>query len=101
MEAATGGEAIRRFQESPTDPVLTDMDIPDGDGVEVIRQLRADYPAVKILAVSDSNGADQLRIDAYQLGADAMLRKPVGVDELRAAVALCVQHCQERRRPLH
>ena len=97
LEAATGGEGIRRFRESPTDLVMADMDIPDEDGMKVIRQLRADYPDVKILAVSDSKDPDPLRIDAYQLGADAMLPKPVGVDELRAAVALCVQHCEERR----
>ena len=96
LEAATGGEGIRRFRESPTDLVVTDMNIPDGDGMKVICQLRAYYPAVKILAVSDPNGGEPLRIDAYQLGADAVLRKPVGVNELRATVALCIQHCQER-----
>ena len=97
MEAATGREGIRRYRESPTDLVMADMDMPDGGGVDIIRQLRADYPRVKILGVSDTKSPDQPRIDAYQLGADAMLSKLVGVEELRAAVALCVQHCEERR----
>jgi CheY-like chemotaxis protein len=90
-EASTGWEGIRRFRESPTDLVMTDMDMPDGDGEDVIRQLRAEYPSVKILAVSGSKGAEELRSVAQRWGADAMLPKPVGVDELRAAVALSLQ----------
>jgi DNA-binding response OmpR family regulator len=91
QEASTGWEGIRRFRESPTDLVMTDMDMPDGDGEDVIRQLRADYPSVKILAVSGSKGTEELRSAAQRWGADAMLPKPVGVDELRAAVALSLQ----------
>ena len=90
-EASTGGEGMRRFRESPADLVMADMDMPHGDGEDVIRQLRADYPSVKILAVSESKGADELRSEAQHLGADAMLPKPVGVDELRAAVALSLE----------
>jgi CheY-like chemotaxis protein len=98
-EASTGWEGIRRFRESPTDLVMTDMDMPHGDGADVIRQLRADYPAVRILAVSGSKGVDEIRSEAQQLGADAMLPKPVGVDELRAAVALSLQGRRETRLP--
>jgi two-component system, chemotaxis family, chemotaxis protein CheY len=90
-EASTGWEGIRRYRQSPTDLVMTDMDMPDGDGEDVIRQLRADYPDVKILAVSGSKGTEELRSVAQRWGADAMLPKPVGVDELRAAVALSLQ----------
>jgi CheY-like chemotaxis protein len=90
-EASTGWEGIRRYRQSPTDLVMTDMDMPDGDGEDVIRQLRAEYPSVKILAVSGSKGAEELRSVAQRWGADAMLPKPVGVDELRAAVALSLQ----------
>ena len=91
QEASTGWDGIRQFRQSPTDLVMTDMDMPHGDGAEVIRQLRADYPGVKILAVSGSKGADELRSEAHHWGADAMLPKPVGVDELLAAVALSLQ----------
>jgi CheY-like chemotaxis protein len=37
QEASTGWEGIRRFRESPADLVMTDMDMPHGDGPEVIR----------------------------------------------------------------
>ncbi len=99
QEASTGWEGIRRFRESPADLVMTDIDMPHGDGVDIIRQLRADYPAVKILAVSGSKGADELRSEAQHLGADAMLPKPVGVDELRVAVALSLHGRREKALP--
>jgi DNA-binding NarL/FixJ family response regulator len=46
---------------------------------------------VKILAVSGSKSADELLSEAQHCGADAMLPKPVGIDELRAAVALSLE----------
>lgn len=90
-EAATGWEGIRRYREAPTDLVLTDVDMPGGTGMDVVRQLRADYPGVKILVVSGTNAADELRREAHRLAVDAILGKPVGVEELRRAVALVVQ----------
>jgi CheY-like chemotaxis protein len=89
VEAADGREGIRRFRESPTDLVITDMPMPDGDSSEVIRELRAGYPRLKILAVSDSQKPDEFSEPLPQ-GADAMLCKPLGVSDLRAAVAHCL-----------
>ena len=98
QEASTGWEGIRRFRESPTDLVMTDMDMPHGDGTDVIRSLRADFPDVKILVVSGSKRAEDMRSEAQRLGADAIVPKPLGVDELRAAVALSLQG--RRKKPL-
>jgi CheY-like chemotaxis protein len=89
QEASTGWEGIRRFRESPTDLVMTDMDMPHGDGVDVIRELRADYPSVKILAVSGSKQPDEFS-EALRLGAVAMLGKPFGAHDLREAVVHCL-----------
>ena len=43
VEAASGHEGIRLFNESPTDAVITDVHMSDGDGLEVIRDLRVGY----------------------------------------------------------
>jgi CheY-like chemotaxis protein len=87
MEAANGRDGIRRFHESPTDVVITDLSMPAGEGVEVIRALRSDRPSVKILAVSGSKAEDEQLSEAQRFGADALLIKPLGVGELREAVA--------------
>ena len=92
VEAENGQQGIRCFRESPTDVVITDMYMPQGDGLEVIRQLRPAYPALKILAVSGSGGTENLLSKARGFGADAILSKPVGVEELRATMANLLDH---------
>ena len=87
MEASNGGDALRRFHDSPADVVITDLSMPAGDGVEVIRALRSNRPSVKIVAVAGLKAADEELGDAQRLGADALLIKPLGVGELREAVA--------------
>ena len=89
VEAMDGPDGLRRFRESPTDLVITDMYMSCGDGLAVIRELRAGYPTLKILAVSGSERPDESS-EALRLGAVAMLSKPLGVGELRAAVAQCL-----------
>jgi CheY-like chemotaxis protein len=87
MEASNGRDGIRRFHESPADVVITDLSMPAGEGVEVIRALRSDRPSVKILAVAGLKAEDEELGESQRLGADALLIKPLGVGELREAVA--------------
>ena len=89
VDAVDGREGIRRFHESPTDLVITDMSMPRGAGLTVIRELRADDPTVKILAVSGSARPDEFS-EALRLGALGVLSKPFGTEELRGAVARCL-----------
>ena len=51
-EASTGSEGIRLFRERPSDVVITDMYMPDGDGFEVMRTLRREVPPPKIIVIS-------------------------------------------------
>jgi CheY-like chemotaxis protein len=86
-EALSGHQGIRLFRESPTDAVITDMHMADGDGLEVIQHLRQGYPHLKILAVSGADAEDTLLRTAQVLGANSILLKPFGVEELHAAVS--------------
>ncbi len=99
VEAATSQDGIRRFRDSPTDLVIADMYLSDEDGSTVIRELRADYPSLKILAVSGAQGPNEPLGEATQLGADMMLFKPLGVRELRAGVAQCLVGRKENTAP--
>ena len=89
-EAVDGWEGIDRFRDSPTDLVITDMDMPRGDGLTVIRELQADDPTVKILTLSGSAGPGESS-EALRLGGHAMLAKPFSTDDLREAVALYIR----------
>lgn len=84
-EAENGREALKLFRVEAPAVVVTDLIMPEMEGIETILELRALSEGVKILAVSGSE--PRLLDDAEALGADASLRKPFTVDQLRQAVA--------------
>lgn len=73
----TGTEGVARYRELSPDLVLTDMHMPEMDGAEVIRAIRAINPNARIIAVSGASSfysMDYFRI-AKEVGADAVVRK--------------------------
>ncbi|MSP63229.1 MAG: response regulator [Myxococcales bacterium] len=88
-DAPDGKKGIELFREEGADVVVTDLIMPEKEGIETIIELRAVSPGVRILAVSgaDVRGHDGRLLDAEALGADASLAKPFTVDQLRNAVA--------------
>lgn len=69
--------------------VITDIFMPDTDGVEVIRALRRECPGTPIIAMSGNTlmGHPQMMLSvASVLGADAVLTKPFSLDELKGAL---------------
>jgi DNA-binding response OmpR family regulator len=81
--AANGVEGLRTFRAAPFDLIVTDLFMPEKEGIETIIELRRDFPTVKILAIS-GGATGQLRM-AQMLGADKFLRKPFQLAELTAA----------------
>ena len=78
LVAADGRIGLRVFGASKFDLVITDMLMPDMDGIEIVRTLRAYRSAVKIIAISGGGALDHgdLLGTALRLGADATLSKP-------------------------
>jgi len=94
LEATTGGEAVELATEQAADLVLMDIQMPDVDGVEALRLLRADErtAAIPVLAVTaQAMQGDRERFLAE--GFDGYLSKPVNVGELLGTVR---QHCDGR-----
>jgi CheY-like chemotaxis protein len=88
-EARNGKEGTRLYRSVAADLVLTDLIMPEKEGIETIMDLRKDFPGVKIIAMSGGgrvSAADYLRI-AQQVGAGRILSKPFSEDELRLAIA--------------
>jgi two-component system, chemotaxis family, chemotaxis protein CheY len=82
--AGNGKEAISALKQQPVDLVITDIYMPDCDGIELLKYMKTNYPHVKSIAVS---GGDPqfLKVSEY-LGADKILRKPYGNEDLRQMI---------------
>jgi len=84
VTAGNGKEALRRLAESPMDLVITDLIMPESEGIETIAAVRKRWPAVKIIAMSGGgrqSPTPYLAV-AATLGADATLAKPFQRAEL-------------------
>lgn len=86
--AADGRVGLRAFGKGQFDVVITDILMPDMDGVETVRTLRAFSASVKILAISGGGAMDHGDVlsTAIRLGADATLPKPFSVPVLLATI---------------
>ena len=84
-----GNEAVASYRERPADLVITDLIMPDKEGIETIRDLRREVPAAKIIAMSGGgrNTRDIYLKLATQLGAAQVLSKPFSHQELLDAIA--------------
>jgi len=84
FEAVNGKDAIAHFKPSITDLVITDIIMPEEDGLKVIMKLRELKPGIKIIAISGGGKAgpgSYLKL-AKALGADAVFSKPFSINDL-------------------
>jgi CheY-like chemotaxis protein len=98
-EACDGREALRFLKSQRPDLILTDIVMPNGDGIEVIAANRQLPHPAKLIAMSGAGGLgpDYLKV-ALELGADYALKKPFRTTELRAAIAACLGADSPERR---
>jgi DNA-binding response OmpR family regulator len=85
LTARNGQEALGYLNGHPVDVVLTDLFMPEMDGIETIARLRKQFPDIRVVAMSGRPGVDYLSV-ARELGVACTLRKPFEIDELLAAL---------------
>jgi CheY-like chemotaxis protein len=87
-EAPDGIEGIRRYRENPADLIITDLIMPNKDGIGMIIDLKKEFPKVKIIAMSGGgvNRPEGYLDGAKKLGAVRTLTKPIDRDEMLKAV---------------
>ncbi len=88
-----GNAAIERYRTTPTDLVITDLIMPDIDGLEVIQQLRRINPGVRVLAISGGGRveAEEYLSVARKFGAVEVLPKPFTGQELKNCVEAALE----------
>jgi len=100
LAASDGKEGLKLCRQQRVDLVITDLVMPEKEGVETIMELRRDFPHVKIIAMSGggSIAPENYLHMAQMLGAQRTLRKPFTPNEMLEAVRELVDHtsCLER-----
>jgi two-component system chemotaxis response regulator CheY len=98
VTANDGAAGIEAFHNQPPDVVIVDIIMPHGNGVEVIKKIRASYPGARILAITGGGNfgpsgykpwavvTEAYLASATESGADAVMRKPFYRADLIAAV---------------
>ena len=88
LEVGTAGsraEAADHLRRGPVDLVLTDVQLPDGDGLEILRHVKSASPETAVVVMT-AYGTTEMAVAARKLGAEAYILKPFDVDELRIVV---------------
>ena len=87
-EAANGSIGVKLFRQHPFDLVLTDIVMPDKEGLEMITELTRDFPGIKIIALSGGGrvGPQSYLEMAKLLGASRTMAKPFKKSDLIDAV---------------
>lgn len=88
LEAEDGKVGCKTFRESPADLIITDLFMPVQDGLETIVNLKEDFPALKVIAISGGTrgGTFDFLPIAKSLGAVETLKKPFSYEDLLKTV---------------
>lgn len=87
--AGTGSDALKLAASQPPDLIVLDLGLPDIEGTEVCRRIRAES-AVPIVVLS-ARGSEADKVSALDLGADDYVTKPFGPEELLARIRVALR----------
>jgi two-component system KDP operon response regulator KdpE len=95
--AGTGGDALRLARTQPPDLIVLDLGLPDVEGTDVCRRIRAES-AVPIVVLS-ARGGESDKVSALDLGADDYVTKPFGPEELLARIRVALRRVFSAEEP--
>lgn len=84
-EAYTGNEVLSQLKQRAVDLILMDINMPELDGIDATRKLKAQYPQVKVLILTMYNKPEFIR-NLMEVGADGYILKNTGKEELLEAI---------------
>jgi two-component system KDP operon response regulator KdpE len=90
IDAPNGKAALEALVNKP-DLVILDLGLPDMQGMDLLRRIRAQNEGVPIVVLS-SRGDEAAKVAALDLGADDYVTKPFGMDELLARIRAALRH---------
>jgi DNA-binding response OmpR family regulator len=84
--AVNGRAGMQQYRAKPADLVITDLFMPDQEGLETIKLLRLEFPDVRIIAISGKPAGETMLSVAKRIGATEVMSKPFLPDELLKVV---------------
>lgn len=99
MHALSGREALSLSTSFCPNVVLLDLGLPDVDGIEVLKKLRA-WSEVPVIIIS-ARTKESEKVAALDLGADDYITKPFGTSELMARIRTSLRHARTQQTPNH
>lgn len=97
MRAGSLRQALERFPAFSADVVITDLRLPDGNGIELLKKWKKDFPHLPIILMT-AHGAVDSAIAALRLGAFDYLQKPFDLHDLVASLKRAAEVAQLRRK---
>lgn len=91
VTASDGAEALAVLAKGPQDLVITDLKMPGMTGIEMLRQIKLEYPEVIVIVVT-AFGTIESAVEAMRLGAYDYLIKPVNAEALKLVVSRALEH---------
>src|ERR1051325_2001421 len=95
-EAASVAEAIKTFNADLPAAVLLDIDLPDGSGLDVLRDIKREHPEAIVIMITGSVQVDN-PISALRGGAYDFMAKPINLEELRVTIRNAIEARHLRR----
>src|SRR5213080_3501698 len=83
--AMNGRQALETLQAEPADVIISDVKMPDMDGIEMLRSVRETQPDLGVILMTAFASVETAR-EAFKLGADDFIQKPFDVEELKLIV---------------
>ncbi len=96
IEASTAAEAVKQFQAELPPAVLLDIDLPDGSGLDVLREIKREHPEAIAIMITGNVQIDNT-ISALRGGAYDFIAKPINLEELRVTLRNAIEARQLRR----
>jgi len=97
FEAPTGADGLTEAANTRPDVVVVERDLPDMDGIEVVRRLR-EWTSVPVVVLS-ARDQESDKVAALDAGADDYVTRPFGIDEFLARIRVALRHGSGAGRP--
>jgi two-component system response regulator (stage 0 sporulation protein F) len=92
LEAADGHKGLTLYRNTPADVVITDLLMPERDGLEVTLALTREFLDARVIAITGATGDQNYPNVALLFGARRVIQKPFTPDEIRRAVRYTLAH---------